>query len=235
MCSHVHETAGRCGAAIKRRTWNGFPRCGVVRGSTATSGERFRGTPCLHGRLQLAKRSGLSMSMHAQFMWGLANGVVVLAVAGSFFLGAAAASAEVSRLQWLGLAMTGLGLVLLLLGGARIRRKAAGFRLADLKKGTDPQRRLGRQLSLFFRWIILAEWTLFGVVSFLCHHFHADELTAPLIGLIISLHFAPLAHLFRLPAYYATAFLVRHSQSRRSRYPRSGSRFSVSDSGSRCG
>ena len=70
--------------------------------------------------------------------------------------------------------------------------------------GTEPERRLGRQLSLFFRWIILAEWTLFGVVSFLCHHFHADELTAPLTGLIISLHFAPLAHLFRLPAYYAT-------------------------------
>jgi hypothetical protein len=61
-------------------------------------------------------------------------------------------------------------------------------------------------LGLFFRWIILAEWTLFGVVSFLCHHFHADELTAPLIGLIISIHFAPLAHLFRLPSYYATAF-----------------------------
>jgi hypothetical protein len=42
-------------------------------------------------------------------------------------------------------------------------------------------------------------------VSFLCHYFHADELTAPLIGLVISLHFAPLARVFRLRTYYATA------------------------------
>jgi hypothetical protein len=143
--------------------------------------------------------------MYTQFMWGLANGIVVLAIAGGFFLGAAAASTPVSSVQWLGLALTALGFVLLLRGSARIRRKAAGFRLADLKQGTESERRLGRRLSLFFRWIILAEWTLFGVVSFLCHHFYADELSAPLIGLIISLHFAPLAHLFRLPPYYATA------------------------------
>jgi hypothetical protein len=139
-------------------------------------------------------------------MWGLANGVFVLAVAGGFFLAAGVASATTSYVQWLGLALTGAGFALLLMAGSRIRRKAGGFRLADLRKGTETQQRLGRRLSLFFRWIILAEWTMFGVVSFLCHPFHADELTAPLIGLVISLHFAPLARVFRLPAYYATAF-----------------------------
>jgi hypothetical protein len=145
------------------------------------------------------------MRTYNQFMWGLANGIVVLAVAGGFFLGAASAAAPVTFIQWTGLALTALGLLLLLRAGAGIRRKASGFRLADLKKGTEPQRQLGRRLSRFFRWIILIEWTFFGVVSFLCHHFGADELTAPLIGLIISLHFVPLARLFRLPSYYATA------------------------------
>ena len=147
----------------------------------------------------------MTQRAYRQFMWGLSNGVMVLAAAGSFFVGAGAAYLSGERAQWVGLALTGVGLAFLLAGATRLRRKAAGFRMSDLKTGTDSQRELGRRLGLIFRWIILAEWTLFGVVSFLCHHFHQDELTAPLIGLIISLHFAPLARVFRLPTYYATA------------------------------
>jgi hypothetical protein len=56
-------------------------------------------------------------------MWGLANGIVVLTVAGGFFLGAASASATVLLIQWLALALTALGFALLLAGGARVRER----------------------------------------------------------------------------------------------------------------
>ena len=149
----------------------------------------------------------MSSTMYRQFFWGLSNGIVVLAVAGGFFFGAGAVSLRTGWLQMAGIAVTVICVASLLAGSRRIRKKADGFRMADLKTGSPEQRALARKLGVFFRWIILAEWTAFGSVSFLCHHFGADELTAPLIGLVISLHFAPLARLFRLPAYYATALL----------------------------
>ena len=145
--------------------------------------------------------------MYRQFMWGLANGIAVLAIAGGFFIAMGAVSLEIPRAQWFGIAVTVLGLGLLLTGARSVRRKSTGFSWSELRGGTESERARARRLGLVFRWVIFAEWALFGVVSFLCHFFHADELTAPFIGLVISLHFAPLARLFRLPSYYATALI----------------------------
>ena len=46
---------------------------------------------------------------------------------------------------------------------------------------------------------------LVGSSVWWCVHTGADELIFPSIGLIVSLHFAPLAHLFYVRAYYFTA------------------------------
>jgi hypothetical protein len=73
--------------------------------------------------------------MYSQFMWGLANGIVVLAVAGGFFLGAAAASTPVAPVQWLGLALTALGFLLLLRGGARSPAEGRRISVGRLQAG----------------------------------------------------------------------------------------------------
>lgn len=144
---------------------------------------------------------------YRQFMWGLSNGVFVLAIAGAYWFSMAASVAEsIPTWTW---ALTELailaGVVLVAWGGARVRRSAAGFSLRDLEHASPAARARARRIQVGFLGLSLLEGGLVGLSFFLCDHFHRDDLRWAGLALAVSLHFLPLARLVRVRPYYWTA------------------------------
>jgi len=138
---------------------------------------------------------------YRQFMWGLSNGVLVLTVAGGFWLGII--GSIVRRPEILGPAGV-IGLALLLWGFVRLRRKSAGFSLAEMKNGTEEQRSSLRRIRRGFRWAILIETVLCSVAVGSVEYLDRLDLLWPALGIAVSLHFLPLGRLFRVSRYYFT-------------------------------
>ena len=138
---------------------------------------------------------------YRQFMWGLSNGVLVLTVAGGFWL--AIVGSIVRQPDILGPAGI-IGLVLLLWGFARLRRKSAGFSLTEMKNGTEQQRSSLRQIRRGFRWVALIETVLCSVAVGSVEYLHRLDLLWAALGIAVSLHFLPLGRLFRVRDYYVT-------------------------------
>jgi hypothetical protein len=140
-------------------------------------------------------------------MWGLSNGVFVLAIAGAVWFSMAASVAEpVPGWTWalIELAiLAGVGLVAW--GGVRVRRTAGGFSLRDLEHASPGARARAHRIQVGFLWVSLLEWALVGLSFFLCHSFHRDDLRWAGLALAVSLHFLPLARLVRVQPYYWTA------------------------------
>ena len=137
------------------------------------------------------------------FIWGLSNGVFVLVIAGGFWFGLAASTVKPSPL---------LGLIIIfeiaiLWAAVRLRRKARGFRLSEAKHGDDVQRELRRELLVRFRRVAVAEGVAATVAVGFCVALNRKELMWAALGLVVSLHFAPLARIFRLWLYYGLATL----------------------------
>ena len=134
-----------------------------------------------------------------QFVWGLSNGVAVLAISGAF---------------WLGLAAWGIGLTalivalapILVLGGAlmvgsvRLRRGATGFSPRSLRGA--PKGSLTRRIIIGFYAVSAAQWVSIVLVGGICTALKRTDLIWPLIGLVISLHFLPLGWVFGVRPYY---------------------------------
>ncbi len=138
---------------------------------------------------------------YRQFMWGLSNGVLVLAVAGGFWLGIVGSMVHRPEI----LAPAGIiGLVLLLWGFICLRRKSAGFSLAEMKNGTEQQRSSLRRIRRGFRWAMLIEMALCSVAVGSVEYLHRLDLIWPALGIAVSLHFLPLGRLFRVRRYYFT-------------------------------
>ncbi len=134
-------------------------------------------------------------------MWGLSNGVLILALAGGFWLGIV--GSIVHRPDILGTAGI-VGLVLLLWGFVRLRRKSDGFSLAEMKNGTEEQQSSLRRIRRGLRWAMLIETVLCVLAVGAVNFFHRVDLIFPAIGLAVSLHFLPLGRLFRMTRYYFT-------------------------------
>ncbi len=132
-------------------------------------------------------------------MWGLSNGVIVLSVSGAFWLGLAAwtVSGPVFVVVIAPIVvMSGL----LIWRGIRLRRLAPGFSRKSLRyapKGSSIQR-----INFGFQLISIAQTVSIGVVGFASWSLHRSDLIWPLIGLVVSLHFLPLARLFNVRPYY---------------------------------
>jgi hypothetical protein len=138
---------------------------------------------------------------YQQFMWGLSNGVLVLTMAGGFWLGII--GSIVHRPEILGPAGI-IGLVLLLWGFVCLRRKSAGFSLAEMKNGTEEQRSSLRQVRRGLRWAMLIEMVLCSIAVGSVEYLHRLDLIWPALGIAVSLHFLPLGRLFRVSRYYFT-------------------------------
>jgi hypothetical protein len=146
--------------------------------------------------------------LRRQFLWGLSIGVSVFAIAGAFWFGLGITSVLTPSTSWRVWAVakgiqagTLLGL---LWASARLRRRS-GFRASDFRNGDERERAEARHTRARFAWIGLAQAVLIGVVVWWCVRVNAVDRVWPGIGLVVSLHFLPLARLFHVRAYYATA------------------------------
>jgi len=139
-----------------------------------------------------------------QFYWGLSQGIAVLALATAFWFGIAAAFS--SRAWKVPVTvLSGGSTVALLFGAARVRRKAAGFGIADLGRAEGRRREATRRIRVGFIRTTVGETLGALIAAGLAMSNHRPDLLWPGIGLVVSLHFAPLAWMFRVPVYYATA------------------------------
>jgi hypothetical protein len=142
---------------------------------------------------------------YRRFMWGLSTGILILTVAGFVWFSWAISAFEDWRFAAAVFAPVAGVAVGLVWAGVRVRRKAAGFSIRDLKQGTAEERGSNRTLTVGFLWVIAAEWTGCGLAAFFTYHFGHGELFPPALSLVVGLHFFPLAALFRLPFYHMTA------------------------------
>jgi hypothetical protein len=136
---------------------------------------------------------------YRQFMWGLSNGVLILTVAGGFWLGIF--GSIVNHPQILG-PIGIIGLVLLLWGFVCLRRKSAGFNLAEMKYGTEEQRSSLRKIRRGLRWAMLIETVLCSVAVGSVEYLLRLDLIWPALGIAVRLHFLTLGRLFRVRRYY---------------------------------
>jgi hypothetical protein len=136
-------------------------------------------------------------------LWGLSNGIVVLACAGLFWFLMAGWGGRLlvaSRPgEWIPVMLV-LALIfgMLIAGASRLRRRA-GFDLAALRASAhlaDAQ----RQMRAFGR-INAAEGVANVLAVSWAVYVHRAELVWPLIGFFVGIHFIPLATVFRVPAY----------------------------------
>jgi hypothetical protein len=138
-----------------------------------------------------------------QFQWGLSNGVTILGISGAFWfgLGLGPAAFAVGAVPWIiVLTIMAGGAAAFIRAGRQLRRRS-GFRRSDLGR-RDPAT---RRIIVGFRIVGLLQAVLVGLAVLLCVRFDRNDLIWPAIGVAVSVHFAPLAALFNVPAYYVTA------------------------------
>ena len=153
-------------------------------------------------------------------MWGLSNGIFMLGIAGIVWLMLAAWSADWALtgthypldspwlhgpfLPWGG-ALTGAIAMMVFAGAIRVRRKSMGYGLADIRNSEGSERKRLREIRLAFLCLGVVQGLLCWLCVWLGIHFDRLDLIWPGIGLVVSLHFLPLARLYRVRPYYLTA------------------------------
>jgi hypothetical protein len=153
-------------------------------------------------------------------MWGLSNGIFMLSFAGIVWLMLAAWSADWAWtgthspldspwlhgpfLPW-GASLTVAIALMVFAGGLRVRRKSMGFSLAEIRNSEEGRRQRLRKIRIAFASLGVVQGLLCWLCVWLGIHFDRLDLIWPGIGLVVSLHFLPLARLFRVRPYYLTA------------------------------
>jgi hypothetical protein len=139
-----------------------------------------------------------------QFIWGLSNGVIALAVSAAFWVGLAAWTLGASVLL---IAAAPIMLLsgLLIWRGIQLRRQAPGFSRATLRSA--PKGSSIRKIAIRFNIVGTVQALSVGLVGFTCWKLQRADLVWPLIGLVISLHFLPLGRIFSVRPYYVIGLL----------------------------
>ena len=161
------------------------------------------------------------------FRWSLSGGASALALGGFFWYGVSFGVAT-TRLGWVvwGLSTAfQLGMTGVILWAAGRLRRASGFGLADLRAGHELQQAQTRRTIRALWLIVLGQAMLITLVVWWTMREGSVNRVFPLIGLIVSLHFFPLARLFRIRVYYFLAARESHifncvcvNEERRGRY-----------------
>lgn len=147
----------------------------------------------------------------ADIAFGLSIAAVIMVVFGFFWLGWGFSNSPLftnfssGRLRpaifWI--AFYGASLVFLRIAIRALRRAHCLMKVSS--PGSQRWRsRLGKQ----FRLISILEGIGCGIALFLSSHFHRMDLLAAGIGIVVGLHFLPMARLFRFPAYYITGIAI---------------------------
>ncbi len=139
-----------------------------------------------------------------QFLWGLSNGVIVLAIAGTFWLGYGFGP-HLGEGGWLLPAVFTVVLygtfVAIVWLTVRLRRRV-GFRRSELKQADERQRAETHKIMIGFLFIGIAQTVLIALAVLLCFRLGLEDLVGPSIALIVSLHFIPLGRIFHVRTYY---------------------------------
>ena len=139
-------------------------------------------------------------------LWGLANGVMMLTIAGTFWFGLGIAMAA-ARVHWSISALSTIvqvgGCVALIWAAVRLRRRS-GFNRSELRQSDGRFTPEARHIMIWFSWTTAAQAVLIGSVVWLCVSIQAEQIIWPSIGLVVSLHFIPLGKIFHVRAYYTT-------------------------------
>ena len=142
-----------------------------------------------------------------QIRWGLSGGARVFAIAGFFWFGISFGIIT-TRFGWLAWSVSTafqVAITVSLVWATVVQRRRSGFSRADLRRGSSQQRAETARIVTAFGWTALGQGVLIGTAVWLCVHSGRNDLLWPAIGLITSLHFAPLAQVFHVRAYYVTA------------------------------
>ena len=141
------------------------------------------------------------------FLWGLSNGATVLALGGAFWIGLAIGMVA-ADVHWavpavgtvIQIAAT-LGLILL---AVRLRRRS-GFRASELRRLEGVAEAQKRHIMRWMRWTFVGQTLLISVLVWMCVRAHAEHLIWASLGLVASIHFAPLGKIFHVRTYYFAA------------------------------
>jgi hypothetical protein len=142
-----------------------------------------------------------------QFLWGLSNGVTVFAIAGAFWLGLGIGTVA-TDVGWLVCALSTavqVGVCAALLWAAVRLRRRSGFLASELRQGNGRGTPETQHILTGLRWTIAAQTAVVGLAVWACVRAAAEPLIWPAIALVVSLHLLPLARIFHVRAYYATA------------------------------
>jgi hypothetical protein len=144
------------------------------------------------------------MVTREQFIYGLSDGITVLAIAAAFWMGLAAWTLSLSVLLIAAVPILILS-GFLIWGGSRVRRMAAGVTRATFRKA--PKGSAIRRIAARSGMVSTAQTLSVGLAGFVCWKFQRLDLLWPLIGVVISLHFLPLGWVFSVRAYYVLGVL----------------------------
>ena len=144
---------------------------------------------------------------YRQFIWGLSNGVTVFALSGVFWLGLGIATVA-AKFGWLVFILStalqvGVGAALLW-AAIHLRRKS-GFRVSELRQSDGGRTPEIKHILSGFYWTVAWQTALIGIAVWVCVRTDAKQMIWPAIALVVSLHLVPLARIFHVRAYYATA------------------------------
>jgi hypothetical protein len=144
-----------------------------------------------------------------QFLWGLGNGVMMLAIAGAFWLGlgiSVLAPSISGLLLGLSTAVQIGGFLVLLWAAIGLRRRSE-FHRSELRNAGGRLTPEARHIMRVFMWTTAGQAAIIAAVVWACVSFRAEGLIWPLVALAVSLHFVPLARVFHVRAYYVTGAL----------------------------
>ena len=128
----------------------------------------------------------------------------MLSVSAAFWIGLAAWTSGPGILL---IAAVPIGLIsgLLIWRGVQLRRQFPGFTRKNLRYATKGSSI--RKIAFGFNIVGTGQTISIGLVGFICWTLHRADLLWPLIGLVISLHFLPLARIFSVRPYYVLGVL----------------------------
>ncbi len=110
-----------------------------------------------------------------------------------------------SGVLWVGaVVLIGLVTLVFLSVGVRLLRYARSLP----QTVTPEEAATGKRIGIWFGVVFGAEAVLIALASILLSRFGANHFVAPVIALIVGLHFLPLASLFKVRAYYLTGVVL---------------------------
>lgn len=126
---------------------------------------------------------------------GMSTGAAIMTFFGFVWFGWGLGSLDSMPWEgWIALYVCGLSLLFLSVRAIRGARK----QLVSLS-GSVPRMENGKQFGL----VSAAEFVGCGIAVAICYAQHRIDLLAPAIGIVVGLHFIPLARVFNFAGYYA--------------------------------